>query len=341
METNSEIVTREGLIIFKRIFSKHLGFLGMLTEDKEEVEIILKDNNSIYIKPTKLGHHCKVKGYFMISNLGRPQLYPTSYESFAKDDLSLYEKTRRNLLNTDYKPNEQRALCKNYKLKNKCDTLNCKFRHHLLEGETEKLEKLKKKGEIAFNLAHEDDPIDKDSKINKHQRHRLFAQFLVDTFGDSLKNGYVLDIAGGKGMISYELTLTFGIKCIIVDPRETSLPKRLIKIMKENNVNLSHIKDYFNEEFDESIINNASLIIGMHPDEATIDIVRTALKFKKSFAVVPCCVFPTLFPDRFLSSGEQVVDYSQLIKYISEMIGEHEVHHLNIQGRNKVIYKKF
>jgi len=38
------------------------------------------------------------------------------------------------------------------------------------------------------------------------------------------------------------------------------------------------------------------LILGLHPDEATDDIVDMALKFGKSFAVVPCCVFSTKFP---------------------------------------------
>ena len=35
-----------------------------------------------------------------------------------------------------------------------------------------------------------------------------------------------------------------------------------------------------------------SLVIGLHPDQATDSIVDFAMQFGKPFAVVPCCVFP-------------------------------------------------
>jgi len=38
----------------------------------------------------------------------------------------------------------------------------------------------------------------------------------------------------------------------------------------------------------------------MHPDQATESIVDFALHFNKPFAVIPCCVFPRLFPNRFV-----------------------------------------
>lgn len=77
-----------------------------------------------------------------------------------------------------------------------------------------------------------------------------------------------------------------------------------------------------------------SLIVGLHPDEATEvshssrslssstaqcpmaladthspplcqPIVATAVRYKKPFAVVPCCVFPDLFPHRKQSDGKR------------------------------------
>mmetsp|Transcript_1739 Transcript_1739/g.3692 ORF Transcript_1739/g.3692 Transcript_1739/m.3692 type:complete len:113 (-) Transcript_1739:250-588(-) len=39
-------------------------------------------------------------------------------------------------------------------------------------------------------------------------------------------------------------------------------------------------------------------MVGMHADSATEAIVDAALYFAKPFVVVPCCVFPNLFPHR-------------------------------------------
>lgn len=41
-----------------------------------------------------------------------------------------------------------------------------------------------------------------------------------------------------------------------------------------------------------SQLRGSSLVIGMHPDQATDGIVDFAMKYRKSFAVIPCCVFP-------------------------------------------------
>jgi hypothetical protein len=43
-----------------------------------------------------------------------------------------------------------------------------------------------------------------------------------------------------------------------------------------------------------------SVVIGMHPDQATGSIVEFAMENDKPFAVIPCCVFPRLFPYRFI-----------------------------------------
>ena len=39
-------------------------------------------------------------------------------------------------------------------------------------------------------------------------------------------------------------------------------------------------------------LQSCSLVLGLHPDQATDSIVDFALQFGKPFAVVPCCVFP-------------------------------------------------
>lgn len=41
-------------------------------------------------------------------------------------------------------------------------------------------------------------------------------------------------------------------------------------------------------------------VVGLHPDQATDSILDFALECGKPFAIVPCCVFPRLFPHRRL-----------------------------------------
>ena len=58
-----------------------------------------------------------------------------------------------------------------------------------------------------------------------------------------------------------------------------------------------HYKD---GDLDEAV-RNASLIIGLHADGATEAIVDAALLYNKPFVVVPCCVFPNLFNQRYIT----------------------------------------
>lgn len=50
-----------------------------------------------------------------------------------------------------------------------------------------------------------------------------------------------------------------------------------------------------------------SLSVGMHSDQATEWIVDFALARGKPFAVVPCCVCPSVFPSRRTPAGDPVV----------------------------------
>ncbi len=112
--------------------------------------------------------------------------------------------------------------------------------------------------------------------------------------------------------------------------------------MREAGLEIQEEKLLFDENIDENIFIKKScvLLIGMHPDEATVPIVQVAEKYNKNFAVVPCCVFPTKFPDRILKNGDSVIDYTQLIKYIQEIVPDASTGFLNIAGRNRILYKK-
>jgi hypothetical protein len=86
-----------------------------------------------------------------------------------------------------------------------------------------------------------------------------------------------------------------------------------------------------------------SLVIGLHPDEATEPIVDYALEAGLPFAVMPCCVFPRLFPERRLDNGGgklvPVQGYAQLVQYLMQKGGaSQEV--LGIVGANVVVFRR-
>ena len=66
---------------------------------------------------------------------------------------------------------------------------------------------------------------------------------------------------------------------------------------------------------DPSIL-SCSLLVGLHPDEATEAIVDVALQVEKSFAIVPCCVFPSLFPHRRDAEGSEVRSLFSFLAYL-------------------------
>ena len=108
--------------------------------------------------------------------------------------------------------------------------------------------------------------------------------------------------------------------------------------------------------------------VGMHPDQATEAIVDFAAKYNKPFALVPCCVFPVLFPHRTVppddddeddkdekeegtgggetgegkttapTRGEVLVtERRQLVRYLARKTGG-DVTFLDFEGANQVVY---
>lgn len=105
-----------------------------------------------------------------------------------------------------------------------------------------------------------------------------------------------------------------------------------------------HIQDFFDENFFSKgehvhLIQNCSIIIGMHPDQVTELIIDTALAHKKEFAVVPCCVFHRLFPER-MHNEKPVLEYETFVEYLMAKDPRIQLEYLNMKGRNKVIFTK-
>ena len=189
-----------------------------------------------------------------------------------------------------------------------------------------------------------------DSVASKHARAGKFTSWLVDKFGvDVLNSGTgVLDVAGGRGDVSFELYTKMGIKSTLVEPRARKLNKHQHKWLKAEAKRLKtdaldtdswlceQIKTEFSSE-NWHLFKDCSIIVGMHPDQATEPIIDFAIQFKKPFAVVPCCVFPDLFKHRRDRQGKPVTQRASLVEYIADKTGG-EVEYLDIEGANQVVF---
>ena len=160
-----------------------------------------------------------------------------------------------------------------------------------------------------------------------------FFDFLHATFGSSVlsSGGGVLDVAGGQGQLSFELSKR-DYPCTIVDPRRLvegsgwdkrrarylSLRGRIAaELGSRSQPTVAHLQTCFDAAFPSAPETrgawlSASLIVGLHPDQASDAIVQLSLAERRPFAIVPCCVFPNDNPHRKLKSGEHVKTHEQL-----------------------------
>jgi hypothetical protein len=129
-------------------------------------------------------------------------------------------------------------------------------------------------------------------------------------------------------------------------------------------------------ETHKDLVSSASIIIGLHPDQATEPIVRAALKAGKPFAIIPCCVFGRDNPHRRLprdlktediiissnnnnsssnisgnegisaaedeeeadSSTRPVTSYSDFVTWLETLHPDIKTTWLNFEGMNRVLY---
>eukprot|EP01116_Phalansterium_solitarium_P007216 TRINITY_DN19757_c0_g1_i1.p1 TRINITY_DN19757_c0_g1~~TRINITY_DN19757_c0_g1_i1.p1 ORF type:complete len:208 (+),score=68.82 TRINITY_DN19757_c0_g1_i1:874-1497(+) len=184
-------------------------------------------------------------------------------------------------------------------------------------------------------------------KVSHAQRATVFARWLIDTFGaEQLGAGSgVLDIAGGRGAVSFELLTCNGVRCTLIEPRPLKLDRRQHKWCRRHpervlppQLQACASEQLFEQAEHRELMDQCSVLVGMHPDQATDLIVDLALKHRKPFALVPCCVFNHVFPQRRTPSGDEVLRYAQLIDYLQAKHPRIQTAYLDFVGRNKVLY---
>ena len=187
----------------------------------------------------------------------------------------------------------------------------------------------------------------------------------------------VVDVAGGKGECTARLSLCHRLRVVFVDPRECDpvacfqkevlprLPRawrdRIYEKLQDDprmleervSERVSQLQMYVTDETVESCaelqdaLQDAELILGLHADGATECIVDAAIKYQKPFCVVPCCVFPNLFRQRFIQvadkeTGElnsiQVRSTEHFCQYLLEKHPRFQRSVLPFEGRNVAIW---
>ena len=177
----------------------------------------------------------------------------------------------------------------------------------------------------------EGDPHGVEGVASKAHRAAKFAEWLVATFGEETprRGSGVLDVAGGRGDVSFELHTARGVPCTLVEPRPRKLNRLQHKWLKKRRQRERKAEEWNRASgdgdgdgdggsrddvpasapsrertgTDEAFLESAgvlcaqiraeftpdnwhafadcSVVVGMHPDQATEAIVDFAAKFGK------------------------------------------------------------
>ncbi|MCL2421166.1 MAG: SAM-dependent methyltransferase [Defluviitaleaceae bacterium] len=101
------------------------------------------------------------------------------------------------------------------------------------------------------------------------KRFEAIAEFIYQRFGKEIK--YIADVGGGQGLLSRILSKKYNYEAEVIDPRGYVL-KGVASRQSEYTADMAQFYD---------------LIVGLHPDGATRDVVESAKQ--RPILLVPCC----------------------------------------------------
>jgi len=104
-------------------------------------------------------------------------------------------------------------------------------------------------------------------------RFEEIAGFIYGRYGNDNGVKYIADVAGGQGLLTKILRKKYNYEAEVIDPRGRQVkgaPNRQGEYFRD-------MAGYYD------------LIVGLHPDEATREIVESA--HEKPVLVIPCCNF--------------------------------------------------
>jgi hypothetical protein len=137
------------------------------------------------------------------------------------------------------------------------------------------------------------------------------ADFIYNRFGNSIK--YIADVAGGQGLLTKILNKKFNYESEVIDPREykaRGVPDR-------------------QSEYSQNFADYYDLIVGLHPDEAIVEVVESAKT--RPVLVIPCCNFWDR--TRKLGSRELV---NEICVYLDSTNIKYEIIRFNFKGPKNI-----
>lgn len=108
---------------------------------------------------------------------------------------------------------------------------------------------------------------------------------------------------------------------LVFDPQARAYPKK-------KNIKLRKKGFYAENKLDFK----PDLIVGLHPDHATGEIIEYGLKTGIPICIVPCCALGK-FSDKIERRS-----YAQWMNILKQKIPNHKITDLPIRGRNKIIW---
>jgi hypothetical protein len=152
--------------------------------------------------------------------------------------------------------------------------------------------------------------------MGDERRNVEFAKFICKQFP---KAKSVLVVADGKGELSRKLANKgMAVRAIENSPR----------FEERGHPNIKYTKGWFAAEMKIE----EDLIVAMHPDEATGEVMLAATNQNKPFAVVPCC--------RLGRFSENVGSYPEWIARLKGIFPKCKEFSLRINGRSIVLYAR-
>jgi SAM-dependent methyltransferase len=181
-------------------------------------------------------------------------------------------------------------------------------------------------------LAMSQNTIRKKPRYNKKFRFQLLAKWLIERYQPCR----VLDVGGGKGLLSY-LLIKNGWQATVVDPVEDVWLKKYkdldsnkqIKLAEGEIVSVPRIKARFSSE----MVADFDLVIGLHAHGSNMAIIDACAKYNKDFLLLPCCVI-----DEPIVKREGVDWLESLVKYAETKGFEIKRDTLFFKGQNVLIF---
>ncbi|KAL3806228.1 hypothetical protein ACHAXA_008670 [Cyclostephanos tholiformis] len=106
----------------------------------------------------------------------------------------------------------------------------------------------------------------------------------------------------------------------------------------ETNDVITHPFEIIDPAVARDILRRCHLVVGLHPDQATGEIVEFAMAMHIPYCIVPCCVYSDTFVKRKLRDGTRVTTFEHLVTWLCEKDPRARTATLDLDGKNTVVY---